>query len=528
MIMIICLLLSAPFILGVTAGPPEAEIPTAHSVYRVNGSSRKAYIRREKRLLSLEDTDNFPTASLDKDTGRISSSVPCSSVNKVQGSKSKLAFACRKLLKACEPSLSKTAIRKLLRPLFPSHSQVKRVARNLGCTREDVRSGILIRQQALHSTIMAWTFAGPTAEQAALETKLTAEKTTLTRRLVKLKGYKSLSDKRPLHRMLPEFASQSEIAAIKVIKRNRDKVEQIFSPAERLVSKERAYRVSSVFPGVSAPDIEGEESKTILSWVNTQCLKAIKPLRETISNNREAEQAAWDTSELVVTHKADERTIIHSRLQKIEWIIDNIYETYVAAPSTTTASLAFGYDRAPWTDYSSAKGFLSTVYVESMIEQEWAFFADPAVVVLPRNSSPRDLGAALGSQYKKGIPAVTIPRKANPNHTAKSMMEQTMEVLTGLNIDAGLSLYSATKGDNLRTLDKSQLVTQWLDSSIVLEAPSGVEEQLGIAWNHQVAEATWYTETYEGKNILFAPTKQESQKAQVQSDFDKLMADMGL
>jgi hypothetical protein len=527
-LMMIGLLLLTPFtIMGVTAGPPDAEIPAAHSVYRVNGSSRTAYVRRQKRLLSLEDIVNFhPDASLDETTGRIKSTLPSSSVNKVQGCMSPLAYAYRKLIKTCEPSLSKTEIRKLVRPLFPSRSQIKRLARRTRCTRDTVLSGFEIRQNALLSTLRAWTFAGPNAQQAALKDRLGAEKNKLTKRLKALKGYKSLSDKRELHQQLPEYVYQSETDAIEKTEANASKVYEVLTPLTELVSKEQALEIAKVFPKAKAVSIEGKDSTKFLRWVSIQRSEHVNSLQAIISNKREAEEAAWQTSELVVNHKLDERTTIHYRLQKIEWIDDNIHKTYVAAPSIAIAEDAFSYSAEPWRDETSAKEFLSTVFINFMIEKEWAFFTDPAVV-LPAKSSPEDFGVALSSQYEEGIPAVTILRKAASPYNNKSMMKQTIKAIKGLNIYAGLSLYSETRDDNNRCLNKKELVTQWLDSNLVLEAPSGVEKQLGIAWNQEIGEAKNYTNKYKGKNILFAPTKEESKKTKTQLAFDKLRARMG-
>jgi hypothetical protein len=108
------------------------------------------------------------------------------------------------------------------------------------------------------------------------------------------------------------------------------------------------------------------------------------------------------------------------------------------------------------------------------------------------------------------------------------MMQQSFESIVGLNKNAGLSIISNTKDDNNRSLNKEELVTQWLDSTITLETPNGVERELGVYWNNFYNEGDWYNNRYEGELYSFtAPTKEAAEKAEVQSLIDKLLAQIG-
>jgi hypothetical protein len=553
--MIICLLLVAPFIGGDDTPPigsdtagGETEIPAAHSMYRAQGAYRgkgrrtatpattptdTAFIRRQKRLFTKEDIiSNPPEATLNKSTGRINSRLPRSPPNGMCSNMGPLAHSARTMLKTCEPSLSKRQVSKLIKPLFPSRSRLKRDMKRAELKGESgakVRDSYYFCQQALYATLQAWTFAGPAAEQEALENKLSAERKVLNKTLQNLGGYKSLTDKRQTHRLLPQYLNRPSLIKIDDSGVKLEKV-QTLCRDHNIVDKTVAGHLGVLLN--QTPDIFlGMNVKKFLKNMNRSYKEYIEPIQAEIKNRNEAEAEAWSTCDLVVNHEADKSTILFRRIENLDFILSNIEDDSVTIPTTGAWNPLDAYDVVePWKDYPTAKALVETQYIEALLplaqSSSWAFLAHPEIANVSTPSA-EGLRNALGSaHFQEGEPAVEIPRKTFT--TVKEMMKQSFESIVGLNKNAGLSIISNTKDDNNRSLNKEELVTQWLDSTIILETPNGVERELGVYWNNFYNEGDWYNNRYEGELYSFtAPTKEAAEKAEVQSLMDKLLAQIG-
>jgi hypothetical protein len=552
--MIICLLLVAPFIGGDDTPPVgsdtaggETEIPAAHSMYRARGAYRgkgrrtatpattptdTAFIRRQKRLFTKEDIiSNPPEATLNKSTGRINSLLPRSPPNGLCSNLGPLAHSARAMLKTCEPSFSKRQVSKLIKPLFPSRSRLKRDMKRAELKGESgakVRDSYYFCQQALYATLQVWTFAGPAAEQEALENKLNAERKVVNKTLQNLGGYKSLTDKRALHKKLPQYDTQPLMDEIKTGTKRADTVHSICKNVEVIDKKVATQlcmvlqRPLDIFLGLKASKFTNTIDRGVMEYVKT--------LQAEIKNRNEAEAEAWTTCDLAVNHEADKSTILFRRIEKLNFILSNIEDDSFTIPTSGAWNPLDAYDVVePWKDYPTAKALVETQYIEALLplaqSSSWAFLAHPEIA----NNFPSAEGLrnALGSaHFQEGEPAVEIPRKTFT--TVKEMMQQSFESIVGLNKSAGLSIISNTKDDNSRSLTKEELVTQWLDSTIILETPNGVERELGVYWNNFYNEGDWYNNRYEGELYSFtAPTKEAAEKAEVQSLIDKLLAQIG-
>jgi hypothetical protein len=552
--MIICLLLVAPFIGGDDTPPigsdtagGETEIPAAHSMYRARGAYRgkgrrtatpattptdAAFTRRQKRLFTKEDIiSNPPEATLNKSTGRINSLLPRSPPNGMCSNMGPLAHSARTMLKTCEPSFSKRQVSKLIKPLFPSRSRLKRDMKRAELKGESgakVRDSYYFCQQALYATLQAWTFAGPAAEQEALENKLNAERKVVNKTLQNLGGYKSLTDKRALHKKLSQYDTQPLMDEIKTGTKKVDKIHSICKNVE-VIDKKVAPQLCKVLH--KSPDnFLGLKASKFINTIDRGFMEHVKTLQAEIKDRNEAEAEAWTTCDLVVNHEADKSTILFRRIEKLNFILSNIEDDSVTTPTSGAWNPLDAYDVVePWKDYPTAKALVESQYIEALLplaqSSSWAFLAHPEIATdFP---SAEGLRNALGSaHFQEGEPAVEIPRKTFT--TVKEMMKQSFESIVGLNKNAGLSIISNTKDDNNRSLNKEELVTQWLDSTITLETPNGVERELGVYWNNFYNEGDWYNNRYEGELYSFtAPTKEAAEKAEVQSLIDKLLAQIG-
>ena len=549
--MIICLLLVAPFIGGDDTPPigsdiagGETEIPAAHSMYRVQRAARRkgrgtatpattptdtAFIRRQKRLFTKEDIiSNSPEAALNKSTGRIKSLLPRSPPNGLCSNMGPLAHSARTMLKTCEPSFSKRQVSKLIKPLFPSRSRLKRDMKRAELKGESgakVRDSYYFCQQALYATLQAWTFAGPAAEQEALENKLYAERKELNKTLQNLGGYKSLTDKRALHKKLPQYDTQPLMDEIKTGTKRADKIHSICKNVE-VIDKKVAPQLCRVLH--KSPDnFLGLKASKLLNTIDRGVMEHVKTLQAEIKNRYEAEAEAWTTCDTVVNHEADKSTILFRRIEKLNFILSNIEDDSVTILTSGAWNPLDAYDVAePWKDYPTAKALVESQYIEALLpltqSSSWAFLAHPEIA----NNFPSAEGLrnALGeAHFQEGEPAVEIPRKTFT--TVKEMMKQSFESIVGLNKNAGLSIISNTKDDNNRSLTKQELVTQWLDSSITLETPNGVERELGAYWNDFFNEGAWFNNRFNGELYSFkAPTKEDAAQAELQTRFDDLLS----
>jgi hypothetical protein len=573
--MIICLLLVAPFIGGDDTPPigsdiagGETEIPAAHSMYRVQRAARRkgrgtatpattptntAFIRRQKCLFTKEDIiSNSPEATLNKSTGRIKSVLPSSPPKTMSRYAGPLAYCVRVMLKACEPSLSKRQIRKLVKPLFPSHRRLNRDMRRAerkGESSQRVQDSYYFCQQALYTTLQHWTFAGPVVKQEALENKLYAERKELNGTLQSLGGYKSLSDKRHLHKKLPQYDTQPLMDEINKATKRLDKVHSICENVE-VIDKKVAPQLCMVLH--KSPDnFLGQKASKLLDYFDSGLIDFIKPLQAEIKNRNEAEAEAWTTCDLVVNHKAAEPTVLFHRLQEVNSILDNIDDTSVTnySPINNHWIALDAYNEVePWKDYPTAKALVETQYIETQLpfayisESErkkekpkvetffpsnpWAFFAHPEIA--SSHLSPEGLRNALGnSRFEESETSVCIQRGWNKKEgtftTVKELMQESFESLADLNKNAGLSIISNTKDDNNRSLTKEELVTQWLDSSITLETPNGVERELGCFWNDFMSEGTWFNTRFKSELYSFkAPTKEDAAQTELLAKFAEL------
>lgn len=153
--LILCLLMTTPYVIGGESAVRESEIPNAHSMVRktvrkkVRVVSAKAdeLSQRQQTLLIAGDEHYMPRASVDFESKKFYSLLPLE-VRDFQNSKSPLAYFIR--LTLWSAGLSKTVTKKLVKPYFPSKSQINKEARREGVDQKVVRQDYCFRQVVLH------------------------------------------------------------------------------------------------------------------------------------------------------------------------------------------------------------------------------------------------------------------------------------------------------------------------------------------------------------------------------------------
>ena len=140
--------MTTPYMIGGELAVRESEIPNAHSMVRKTVRRKAREIsQRQQTLLIAGDELFMPRANIDLETKELHSLLPLE-VKKFQSKTSRLAYSIRRTLWSA--GLSKTATKKLVKSYFPSHTNVKSMAKKRGVSRNQVRSAYLLRQVTLH------------------------------------------------------------------------------------------------------------------------------------------------------------------------------------------------------------------------------------------------------------------------------------------------------------------------------------------------------------------------------------------
>ena len=178
----------------------ETEVPNPHSMVRKT-VRRKAKVvntdtSRENRLILKGDKTYMSRPTMDTDTKKFYSALPVE-INGFQGRNSMLANFVRKTIVTC--GLSKKQVRRIVNPLFPSNSRVKREARRSGVSKEQVQFNYTCQHIVLHQYLAAqvhFEWKETFVEQVKM---LEGKKQELLEELDNLGGYLGIKDTRITH-----------------------------------------------------------------------------------------------------------------------------------------------------------------------------------------------------------------------------------------------------------------------------------------------------------------------------------------
>ena len=553
--MTLCLLMTAPYIIGGETAVRESEMPNAHSMvrktikrtYYLTDKAKKNNSQRKERLILEGDLQHMPQPTMDFETKRFISLLPVA-INSFQSARSQLAYFVRRTIVAS--GLSKTQARKHVKLMFPSNSAVRREARRTQLewyetitdpksgkpildkegneqeklVRETMKEGVArvtlnytARQIILHQELSSLLHSQWSPTFDGLENDHTVKATELGERITSLGGYTSIYD--------VEMAAKEEIYEIEKFHSAIDhKNYDALVKYEKWSEEGNPLLTEACFKAL--PELEGKfELGTERSLIYE---KIEKGFNARCNENREEKEAKVTAVKEMLAQKQSQHnelevTKLYNEMKEHESLADR-FGFYSDSCSSNFNSEEFD---APWMDQQLSMSLVRENFILTQLKNveldgnvDFALLHHPGLLYggLTPSSVSEMLGAQLLPDANSGF---RIPRKEKPVFKG-NLDKEGINNIRQLSEKLGLP----TRIDNhagFKDITTESLWEQYHNSSFELKVPTGVLAELGREFNGFFNEGERYNSKWAGETYQFTtPTIEVQQKQEEQQEFDEL------
>lgn len=546
--MILCLMMTTPYLGGEIHEARETEVPNPHSMVRKTVRRKVKVVNtdtsRESRLILKSDTSYMSRPTMDTDTKKFYSALPVE-INGFQSRTSMLANFVRKTIVAC--GLSKKQVRKYVKLMFPSNTAVRREARRTRLewyeTITDPKTGN--EQEILVKETMKQGVARVTFDYAAqhivlhqylssqvhFEWKetfvkqvkmLEGKKQPLVEELDNLGGYLGIKDARMKHLSKLETLKDRESNDIQ---KSRDKFEAFNTWAK---SEPKFVTEADLKIWPFDESVIGEEKGTIminaarkqLSKQHDTIVAKYKKIRDSLEEKQQ---------KLEDEHNSLPATIVYRKINSLE---DRIhYFSNLAENASINIDLNLVEEEAAWMDKAKSKQIVMEEYflgkLKGAYEDNYSFaFLHHPVMTNPSKIDAWSLAGAMTTEFSDDEEYYTLPRNNEKSKYSGSINRMRIKDITDLSNAHGLPTRIVTDNES-RGLKRDELRSQFLESEIKLSLPTGVLRLLGQQMNSKMSEGEHYRSHWTGEFYdLMSPThtvfKKETEKKELNEFVDSL------
>mgnify|MGYP004127553265 FL=1 len=504
--MILCLMMTAPYLGGESHEVRETKV--------VNSDTS-----RESRLILKGDKSYMPLPTMDTDTKRFYSALPVE-VNGFQGRTSMLANFVRRILRA--RGLTNKSIRRIVNPLFPSNSRVKREARRNGVSREQVRFNYTCQHIVLHQYLAAqvhFEWKETFVEQVKM---LEGKKQELLEELDNLGGYLGIKDARVKHLSKLEKLNNRESNDLQ---KSRDKFEAFntWAKSEPKFVTEADLKIWPFDESV----IGEEKGTTMITAARKQLSKQhdtiVAKYKKTRDSLEEKQQKLEDE------HSSLPATIVYRKIKSLE--DKKHYFSHLVERASIDIDLNLVEEEATWMSKADSKQIVMEWYFLGKLEGAYEDSYSFALLHHPVMTNPSEINAwsladAMTTEFSDDEEYYTLPRNNEKSKYSGKINQMRLKDLTDLSNAHGLPTRIETDNES-RGLKRDELRSQFLESEIKLSLPTGVLCLLGQQMNSLLSEAEHYRSHWAGEFYdLMSPThtvfKKEAEKKQLDEFIDSL------
>ena len=504
--MILCLMITAPYLGGESHEVRETKVVNPDTL-------------RESRLILKGDKSYMPLPTMDADTKRFYSALPVE-INGFQSRNSMLANFVRRILRA--RGLKIKSIRRIVNPLFPSRTRVKREARRNGISTGQVRFNYTCRHIVLHQYLASqvhFEWKDTFVEQVKM---LEGKKQAVLEELDNLGGYLGIKDIKELHlSKLKELEDQES----KDLGSSRKKFEDFNEWAK---SEPNFVTKADLKIWPFDESVIGEEKGT------TMILAARKQLSKqhdaiVAKYNKQREALNEQQQKLEDEHSSLPATIAYRKINSLEK--KQHYFSHLAERASINIDLNLVEEEATWMNKADSKQIVMEWYflgkLEGAYEDNYSFALLHHPVMT--NSSEIDawsLADAMTTEFSDDEEYYILPRNNEKSKYPGKINRMGLKDITDLSNAYGLPTRIETDNES-RGLKRDELRSQFLESEIKLSLPTGVLRLLGQQMNSLLSEAEHYRSHWAGAFYdLHSPThtvfKKETEKKELNEFVDSL------
>lgn len=527
--MMLCLLLTAPYLGGEMHEVRESEIPNAHSMVRktvrrkVKVLAPKEQSQRKERLILKGDILHMPMPTMDTESKKFYTLLPVA-VNGFCSGTSKLAHFVRKTL--WNSGLSKKATRSIVKSFFPSNSAVRREARRMGLTTGAILEEYTSRQRILHrylSSQLHFNWLETFVEQAKM---FEAERLVKLEEIDKLGGYIGIIETKQNYASKLKTIRAKKASDLKEVREKFERFNEWSKASPKTVTPADLQRWKSF-----DETMIGKLKSDIAVIARKQLASQNSKIEERYDEEIDAVKAELET--IVTEHSSQPATIAYKEMRSLEESVD--YFTYLAENAKIHLDITLVENEASWMNPVSSRKLDRDYYFLSCLDK-----AHEDTEVLPilhhpalinyhddlTHVTPSVLADAMTESFSNDEIFCEIPRDTSMNKLKLRAMKY--DEVQELSLAYGLP----TRLDNIqcnRKLDADELKTQFTESKVILGNPTGVLALLGTEMNQAHREGEVFKQRWAGKIYSFsAPTHAKDTKNKVDSRLAALAAKLGL
>lgn len=579
----ICLLLTAPYILGgenadyhgSEAEIPSLKVPTTYKRkwYTVTDSeqmkkavekaAQQAYLQtpegkaelaelrkkislRKQRLLLKGDVELMMHARIQD--GVFHSVLPLS-VNAFQGPRSLLAYFVKEIIVAS--GLSKTEAKKIVKTMFPSQGMVKREARRQGEPFDTVRNEYAMRQMTLHAYLHS--VASSQELRATVEEKIrfhTEGAEQAQQKLDELGGYISIADATKKNQQDVKLILQDYKDTLNSKKSHFEEVEDklmkwVATPGlvteatwqefDIDISKGKAQKLLNYQGKAKMRLYKDVLMPNITSAIN----KVNRMLQEDprLISNGQLEQEApkvyaklrqqeENFATLKAEHSVLPATVTYKNLNRHLKLQDHFEQVSESWKHWDVTNLG---ETQAWSCADKSENFVKARFIDMRLTDSEVFDSLPLLhhptMIWPQSLSPEWLANTMGQSITDDESFITISRKSQKPSFKGGWDAAGITNMRELSKAFGLPTRTEDESGTHK-LSAKELRTQWKSSSLQLSLPTGVLAELGQEFNDLFDEADFYRQRW-GSSTVYdwrALPVEEAEQLEAEKKLDELLA----